>query len=83
LAEAKKHARVVKPERLGCLGPVVEGWPRNYAKVTGTYEGKAARGNQHAEIPFVIEAYAEIDDRAGFQIAVNRTPITGSVKASH
>ena len=83
LAEAKKNARVVKPERLGSLGPVVDGWPSNYAKVTGTYAWKAARGEQHAEIPFVIEAYAEIDDRAGFQLAVNRTPITGSVKASH
>ena len=52
-------------------------------KVTGAYECKAARGNQHAEIPFVLEAYAELDEQAGFQVTVNRTPITGSVEAFH
>ena len=83
LAEAKKHARVVKPERLGWLGPVVDGWPRTYAKVTGAYGCKAARGNQHAEIPFVLEAYAELGEQADFQVTVNRTPITGSVEAFH
>jgi hypothetical protein len=81
LVQARRNARQVKPERLGCLGPKVEGWPISYAKVTGKYVQQAARGDQHAEIPFVLEAYAEISDRAAFQVSVNRTPITGTVEA--
>jgi hypothetical protein len=80
---AKSNAKVVKPERLRSLGPVVPGWPTSHFKITGTYLAKAARGAQQAEIPFVLKTYAEISDMAIVQVAVNRTPITGFVHAYH
>jgi len=83
LAEARKNARPVKPERLGCLGPVIEGLPHSYAKLAGKHERKAARGEHNAEIPFVLEAYAEVADQADCQVSVNRTPITAKVDAFH
>ena len=83
LTEAKKSARPVKPERLGNLGPEIDGLPKSYAKLTGTIVRRAARGEQNAEIPFVLEAYAEVADKAECHISVNRSPITGIVKARH
>jgi hypothetical protein len=83
LTEARKIARPVKPERLGCLGPGIVGLPQSYAKRVGKYVRKAARGEHNAEIPFVLEAYAELADKADFQVCVNRTPITGTVEAFH
>jgi hypothetical protein len=83
LAAARHQARIVKPARLGCLGPVVKGWPASYAKIDGTYVRQAARGHQHAEIPFVLEAYAETSDEAVFLVTVNRTPITANVEVFH
>ncbi|MFI5458038.1 MAG: hypothetical protein ACHRXM_21585 [Isosphaerales bacterium] len=83
LTEARKNARPVKPERLGCLGPVIAGLPQSYAKLAGKYERKAARGEHDAEIPFVLEAYAEVTDQADCQVFVNRTPITGNIEAFH
>jgi hypothetical protein len=83
LAEARTNAREVKPERLGGLGPVIEGLPRGYAKLTGKYERKAARGDHNAEIPFVLEAYAEFANEGNCEVSVNRTPITGNIEAFH
>jgi hypothetical protein len=83
LMVARQNARVVKPERLGTVGPVIEGWPTSYDKIVGTYRGVAARGKPRAEIPFVLEAYAEIAEEAEFQVAVNRSPITGNLEAHH
>jgi hypothetical protein len=83
LATARQHARIVKPARLGYLGPVVKGWPASYAKIEGTYHTKAARGQQHAEIPFVLEAFVGIATEADLLVTVNRTPITANVEAFH
>lgn len=48
-------------------------------------ERRAARGEMHAVIPFVVEAWAEpIDgETADVRIAVNRTRITAPVRAHH
>ena len=83
LIVARQSAKVVKPERLGTVGPVIEGWPTSYAKIGGTYGQDAARGKLGAVIPFVLEAYAEIAEKAEFHVAVNRSPITGNVTAWH
>ena len=83
LIVARQNAKVVKPERLGTVGPVIEGWPTSYAKITGTHHRDAARGKLGAVIPFVLEAYAEIAEKAEFHVAVNRSPITGKVDAWH
>ena len=83
LTEARKNARSVKPERLGSLGPVIEGLPKSYAKIASQYERPAPRGQHNAEIPFVLEAYAEVGDRADCQISVNRSPITGIIQTHY
>ena len=83
LTEAREIAKPVKPERLGSLGPDIECLPRSYAKLAGTYERQAARGGHNAEIPFVLEAYAEFADDANCEVFVNRTPITGNIEAFH
>src|SRR5262249_24502893 len=83
LAKAREVSRTVRPERLGNLGPNIEGWPSGYAKTVGTNSRRAVRGRHHAEIPFVLEAYAEIADRASFQVSVNRTPVTADIQAIH
>lgn len=80
---ARKLAKPVKPERLGFLGTSVEGWPASYAKVVGTIPSRVGRGKQNAEIPFVLEAYAEVAEHASLEVSVNRTPITGDVSAYH
>jgi hypothetical protein len=80
LQAARESARTVNPRRLGAIGP--EGWPgRAYALSTGTVEFGA--GNSHAEIPFVVEAWARPADRDGTTLnaLVNRTPIAADINA--
>ena len=36
LIVARQNAKTVKPERLGTVGPAIEGWPTSYAKTVGT-----------------------------------------------
>ena len=81
LAAARKHARAVSPERLGCIGrEVIGGW---YAIEHGkTFIGSS---ELQAEIPFVVEAWAEkistAGNRIGLTMLVNRTPVTGQISA--
>jgi len=81
LAAARKRVRPVNPERLGCIGrEVIASW---YA----IEHGKAfiGSGELQAEIPFVVEAWAEKVSTAGNQIGlamlVNRTPVTDQIRA--
>jgi Histidine kinase-, DNA gyrase B-, and HSP90-like ATPase len=83
LATLKEQGRSqpFNPERLGGVGPI-EAFPRHYARTGGNFLRRAARGELHAVIPFVVEAWGEsIDgDHADVRIAVNRTPITAEVR---
>ncbi|RUL81412.1 hypothetical protein [Tautonia sociabilis] len=83
LRKARGLARVVKPERLGGLGPRIEDWPRSYAKVTGAYLSNATRGTLQAEIPFVVEVYAEVSAMPRFGVSVNRTPVPAELGFYH
>jgi hypothetical protein len=83
LGRARQDARAVNPLRLGCLGPDVAGLPSSYAKVTGTFSIEPALGSLNAEIPFAIEAYAEIAEEQSLGVSVNRTPIIGQVRSGH
>jgi hypothetical protein len=81
LAAARKHVRPVNPERLGCIGrEVIASW---YA----IEHGKAFIGSSElrAEIPFVVEAWAEkistAGNRIGLTMLVNRSPVTGQISA--
>jgi hypothetical protein len=83
LSTARHRARDVNPGRLGQVGPSVRGLPVSHAKVTGTIHYRAARGEHDAEVPFVLEAFAEVGDFADFHLSVNRTPIAAACRAFH
>src|SRR6266446_1360629 len=81
LATARKHARRVSPDRLGCVGR--EAYPRHSYAIA---RGHALLGSAkpQADIPFVVEAWAsKIGEkgRIGLSVLVNRTPITGEISA--
>ena len=91
LEAARENARVVKPSRLGSVGPDAALEP-HHAKIEdnflsgGTIEDYFLSGDtMSARIPFVVEAWADaegIDDTVG-DFMVNRTPITGVVSTFH
>jgi len=77
LARCRAEADPVPARRLGAVGPVPE-WGA-HAKVEGTFTIKSGRDGLDAEIPFVVEAWAEPADSRELTIHVNRTPVTGDV----
>src|SRR5262249_1192400 len=80
LAAMRAAARPVAPDRLGCVGKDVPGYPAAYAKKLGTFSPPGARGVQ---LPFVVEAWAERAEADRIRVSVNRTPITAEVDAYH
>lgn len=82
LKDAKDHARVVKPNRLGCVGRI-EGLPSGYAKSEGELPVPMSRDRSQTVVPVVIEAWAELGDRAEILVFVNRTPVAAEIKAYH
>lgn len=83
LQAMRAASRPVRPERLGYVGPIGM-LPAAYVRETGMFVIFAARGNVSANIPFVVEAWAELADSAmstEFLVHVNRTPMTGESSA--
>jgi Topoisomerase 6 subunit A/Spo11, Toprim domain len=78
---ARANAKPVTPERLGTVGPIFDNWA--YACASGVVQfGSAA---PLAEIPFVVEAWADRKKGPGktthLIACVNRTPVTGDIYA--
>ena len=80
LEAARENARQVNPERLGTVGS--EAFPTYaYARSHGVVSFGAAL--PQAEIPFVVEAWAEkTEDDTCLAACVNRTPVTGDIYAA-
>lgn len=78
LGEARNQSRQVKGERLGFVGPLVN--YTGYARLVGHFTVKAVRGKLHAEIPVVVEAWANVNSRPSATFCVNRTPVTAEVR---
>jgi hypothetical protein len=82
LVAARKSARRVAPARLGGVGQ--EAFPDHaYACAYGL--ARFGADEPHAEIPFIVEAWAEetdIDADTDLSVCVNRTPITGDIRAA-
>ncbi|MEF2548907.1 ATP-binding protein [Aurantimonas sp. E1-2-R+4] len=79
LGAARSHARDVNPKRLGFVGKR-DALPQHYAVKTGT--ASIGGRSPKADIPFTIEAWAEMTaspEDTSVEILVNRTPITGEV----
>ena len=78
---ARRTARKVTPERLGCVGS--DAFPEYKYAIE---RGLALVGSESpkAEIPFVVEAWAKKSGEKGnieFSMSVNRTPVTGEISA--
>jgi hypothetical protein len=83
LEAARRHAKPVSAERLGAIGP--DGFfGCAYAQITGVAKFGAVA--PVAEIPFVVETWAQKAQRAGngtrLTVCVNRTPVTGEIYAA-
>jgi hypothetical protein len=78
LEVARNNAREVKPGRLGAVGPdLIPG------RAYGTSSGVALFGARpHAEVPFVVEAWAAESANMRLLVCVNNTPITGDIYAT-
>jgi hypothetical protein len=83
LDRARKIARSVNPDRLGCVGPAVEGFPSFYGKRIGWFRSAMGRGLFDAALPCVIEAWAEIAKSESVCVSVNRTPVMADVACHH
>ncbi len=78
LARARAAARPVKPERLGNVGRQPD-LPDAYARRTGTFKVPLHRGPHAAEIPFVVEAWAQSASAPHLCLLVNRTPVPAEI----
>ncbi len=79
LNRARQASRPVKPSRLGTVGRL-DGYPW-YARQRGVY--RVEDGGTPAEVPFVVEAWAEplpSGEEDALTVCVNRTPVTGLVE---
>jgi hypothetical protein len=82
LKEAKGHARLVRPNRLGCVGPI-EGLPSGYAKSEGALLAHSSQDGSKTFVPILLEAWAEVHDEAKVLVSVNRTPVAAEIEAYH
>jgi len=77
LAELRTLVTKTNPERLGRIGEL-EYW-KGYYRSCGTFTVGSVRGVHEAEIPFVVEAYADFADEPRITVLLNKSPVTGDV----
>jgi hypothetical protein len=71
----------VNPDRLERIGELGD-WS-GYCKSTGTFKVKAIKEEHEAEIPFVLEVYADIADAHHITVLLNKSPVTGEINVYH
>src|SRR5258708_4676904 len=79
LTSARGFTKQVNPKRLGTIGP--SAFPEFSYAVADGEASFGARAPQ-AVIPFVIEAWVTVASSRSITVCVNRTPITGDVRAA-
>jgi hypothetical protein len=77
LLRARRNCKMVKPYRLGEIGPL-SGYP-GHMKRPGEFEISAALGSVGGTIPVMVEAWAKKADVPQITLCVNRTPTTAEV----
>jgi len=82
LRRMRERSRLVKPNRLGALADPT-GYPTARVLVSGTFKVKPSRGVFAAEVPYVVEAWAEPSTESSVILTVNRTPSTAELIAYH
>jgi hypothetical protein len=81
LRAARNASKPCKPDRLGFVGRNHAGLPAGYAREVGEFSPKFGGGTLRAQLPFVVEVWAEISDSDSVKINVNRTPVAANVKS--
>jgi hypothetical protein len=79
LISARGFTKQVNPKRLGTIGPLA--FPEFSYAVADGEASFGARAPQ-AVIPFVVEAWVTVASSRSITVCVNRTPITGDVRAA-
>ena len=84
LVAARAYSKPVKPTRLGSVGKTDFLEPY-YAKEPGVFYIDGRQVLEGAEIPFLVETYADADDidETVGEVLINRTPITGEIYFFH
>ncbi|EAY31281.1 hypothetical protein [Microscilla marina] len=78
LGALRENSKYVPAKKLGEVG-AIEGFI-GYVKKMSEFTLKTTRGEHHAQIPVVIEAYARLNEASDkTRFFVNRTPIIGDV----
>ncbi len=80
LIGARGMAKPIKPSALGRVGHLSH-LPAGYAVTSGVAPIGSPRSEIEAELPIVVEAWAEKAEWTTVQLYVNRTPITGELHA--
>jgi hypothetical protein len=78
LWEARNLVGEFNPLRLGYVGPLDE-YPGRGVVARGTFEVAPGVGSIDATIPFVVEAWARVEEEPEVVVCVNRTIITDEV----
>jgi hypothetical protein len=80
LKAARENSLPIDPARLGAIN--AEAFPNHsYARAYGVL--RLGSGAPLAEIPFAVESWVKArDDETALQVCVNRTPITGEIRAT-
>jgi hypothetical protein len=83
LAAARALAKPVNPDRLGAVGAWPDDFPFSYGSTRGTVGHAPALGRHAAELPFVIEAWADLaKGKSTIEMFVNRTPVTADLSVN-
>lgn len=78
LAALQESSKYISAKKLGFIGELKDFV--GYTKLLSEFQLKTTRGNHHATIPVVVEAYARINETSDkTRVFVNRTPIIGEV----
>ncbi|MGE3361698.1 MAG: hypothetical protein AB7O92_34190 [Acidimicrobiia bacterium] len=87
LSELRHASKEVRPHRLGHVGNANARLPRAYKRLAGSFSRRPGRGRVRAELPYVLEAWAELaddgDERPEVLVSVNRSPVVADVRARH
>jgi hypothetical protein len=81
LGAARRASGAVRHERLGWVGRLGE-FPGYSGRMKGTFKMPTGQGRFHADVPFVVEAWARPADAPKITLCVNRTPVTGDVRVT-
>ena len=76
---ARENAKPVTPKRLGAVGPL----PVYPAYATASGDVSFGTGEQRADVPLVVEAWARKRRTMDITVCVNRTPVAGDIDADH